>query len=227
VRFPLRRQQVEELEREPELAPLPEPIPFVTPSAALPTPPAVKCAGNSDLLSADAAAPSPRPFSLPLRSQFTASDSRADRLVRQIRGEVDHLKHTLDNLAHEHDEMVEVDPAAVAANPETAAALPAAVLVRTIITAGAANVRLRKRVAKQGRREASLRQRLNDLKVEDAANRARLDTLEEVLSALNGNLQDLRFERDYQRGLSAAQPVPALRPRTADFPRTGDCDGDA
>lgn len=214
VRFPLRRQQAEDTERQPQAASPAEPLPFVAPSVAR-SAPADEGGIPDDLFKAE---PAPAPLTMPLKGQFTAADSRADRLVRQIRGEVEALKRTLDTLALEQDEMVEVDAASVAANPEAAASLPPAVLVRTILSSEAANRHLRKRVTKQGRREAGLRRRLNELKIESAGMRARLETLEEVLGALSGNLQDLRLERDYQRGAGVAIPAPALRPAPTPYP---------
>ena len=202
-----------------------EPIPFVPPPPAAPEPPAEDFGGIPEFLfKAEAPPPpaeAPRPFTLPLRSQATAADSRADRLVRQIRGEVEQLREALDSLVSEQDEMVEVDPASVVANPDAAATLPPAVLVRAIVSTHGENSRLKKRLSKQGHREANLRKRYNELKLEDVARRSRLDTLEEVLAALHANLQDLRLERDTQRFLAEPAPQPVLRPVTSEYPVSG------
>lgn len=205
-----------------------EPIPFVPPAPFEPEPTGAEddhgvpeFLFKPDATPAPAAAEAPRPFTFPLRSQATAADSRADRLVRQIRGEVEQLREALDSLVSEQDEMVEVDPAMVAEHPDAAATLPAAVLVRAIVSAHEDNVRLKKRVSKQGHREANLRRRYNELKLEDAARRSRLDTLEEVLAALHANLQDLRLERDSQRLLPEPSAQPVLRPVNSEYPMSG------
>lgn len=161
------------------------------------------------------------PFRFPLRSQATAADSRAERLVRQIRGEVGQLREALDSRVSEKDEMVEVDPAVVVEHAGAAATLPPAVLVRAIVATQEENARLKKRVSKQGRREANLRRRYNELKLEDAARQSRLDTLEEVLTALHANLQDLRLERDSHRLLPEPSAQPVLRPVNSEYPMSG------
>jgi hypothetical protein len=221
VRFPLKKRvDVDHRLR----ATTSEPIPFVPPPPA-PEPRAADEGGIPEFLFKPEAPPAPveppRPFTFPLRNQATAADSRADRLVRQIRGEVEQLREALDSLVSEQDEMVEVDPALVVAHPDAAATLPPAVLVRAIVATHEENVRMKKRVSKQGRREANLRRRYNELKLEDAARRSRLDTLEEVLAALHANLQDLRLERDSQRLLPEPSAQPVLRPVNSEYPMSG------
>jgi hypothetical protein len=222
VRFPLKKRvDVDHRLR----ATTSEPIPFVPPAPMVAEAPAPDEGGVPDYLFQPEVAPAraepPRPFTFPLRNQATAADSRADRLVRQIRGEVEQLREALDALVSEQDEMVEVDPASVMENPDAAATLPPAVLVRTIVSAHEENVRLKKRLSKQGRRQSNLRRRYNELELEDVARRSRLDTLEEVLAALHANLLDLRLERDSQRLLPEPASQPVLRPVNSEYPVSG------
>ena len=194
VRFPLRRQQDADLLalrlKAQEAAP--EPIPF-PPSASMPIDPH---AGTWDELMRKSGSPAARER---MRGQMTSGDARAERLVRQVRTEVAALQETLTALSQEHDEMLEVDPASVAGNPEAALTLPPAVLVRAVISAEAENTRLRKRARKVEARQRQLRERLRELQLSEAARASRLQTLEDVISALHGNLTDLRQEREYLR----------------------------
>lgn len=130
---------------------------------------------------------------------MTSSDARAERLVRQVRNEVSALQKTLASLAEEHDAMYEVDPGAIAKNPETALTLPPAILVRAVISAESENARLRKRARKNEARQRNLRERLQELQLSEAARQSRLQTLEDVIGALHGNLTDLRQEREFFR----------------------------
>ncbi|MEO8541790.1 MAG: hypothetical protein ABI577_18775 [bacterium] len=193
MRFPLRRQQSEELAIAPEAEPShsPEPIPF-PPSANTPIDPN---AGTWDELLRHKGSTG----GMRLRGQMTSSDARAERLVRQVRTEVSALQETLAALAQEHDEMIEVDPASVAQNPEAALTLAPAILVRAVISAEAENRRLRKRMRKAEERKRQMRERMHELQLSEAARLSRLQTLEEVISALHGNLTDLRQEREFLR----------------------------
>lgn len=173
------------------LPPAPEPIPF-PPSASTPIDPH---AGTWDELLRTRT----RGGELRLRGQMTSSDARAERLVRQVRTEVSALQETLAALAQEHDEMLEVDPASVAKNPEAALTLAPAVLVRAVISAEAENRRLRKRARKVQERQRQLQARLRELQLSEASRASRLQTLEDVISALHGNLGDLREERQFLR----------------------------
>jgi hypothetical protein len=134
-----------------------------------------------------------------LRGQMSSSDARAERLIRQVRTEVAALQETLTALAQEHDEMLEVDPASVAENPEAALTLPPAILVRAVVSAEAENRRLRKRARKIQARQQQMKERLLELQLSEAARASRLQTLEDVIGALHGNLQDLRQEREFLR----------------------------
>lgn len=173
------------------LEPAPAPIPFPQ-SATVPIEPH---AGTWDQ------APSQRSTSgtMRMRGQMSSGDARAERLVRQVRTELSALQETLGALSQQHDEMLEVDPASVAQNPEAALTLPPAVLVRAVISAEAENARLRKRARKVESRQRQLRERLRELQLSEAARAGRLQTLEDVISALHGNLTDLRQDREYLR----------------------------
>ena len=169
----------------------PEPIPFPPPASS----PIEPHAGTWDQ------APSQRANSagMRMRGQMTSGDARAERLVRQVRTELSHLQETLGALSQQHDEMLEVDPASVVENPDAALTLPPAVLVRAVISAEAENARLRKRARKVESRQRQLRERLQELQLAEAARASRLQTLEDVISALHGNLTDLRQDREYLR----------------------------
>ncbi len=206
MRFPLRRQQEAELAAAPaeQPSPAPEPIPFPPQSAAGIDP----HAGTWDELLR------PRGRSeLRLRGQMTSSDARAERLIRQVRTEVAALAETLGALAEEHDDMLEVDPAAVAANPEAALTLAPAILVRAVVSAEQENRRLRKQARKNRARLERTRSRLHELQLSEAARISRLETLEEVISALHGNLTDLRQQRD-----ALSQWTPQLIEKPGELP---------
>jgi hypothetical protein len=142
---------------------------------------------------------------MPLKGQMTGSDARAERLVRQVRQDVERLQATLTQLGDEQSDLYEVDAAAVAANPDAAVTLPPAVLVRALIAADEENRGLRKRIAKSRVREQKLKEQLHRMEIEEAARGSRLETLEDVLAALHGNLQDLREEREFLRQWAPAQ----------------------
>ena len=207
VRFPLRRQQQDEVAAAPG-APqgAPDPIPFPPGAGSLANSPG----GNWEEMQRARMAPR---TDMPLRGQMNGSDARAERLVRQVRNDVERLQKLLDTLSAEQGELMEGDPAAIAANPEAAATLAPALLVRAVVTAENENRRLRKRLAKARQREQQLHGRLQQMEVAEATRKARLDTLEEVLAALHGNLQDLRQEREFLR-----QWAPTQLGRRAELP---------
>jgi len=222
VRFPLRRQRSNEFDpSELPSAPLSgqlavaapaEPAePAVVPEVRepIPFPPAPTGAKESDPLSP--VQPSPL-FTIPLRGQSTGSDARSERLIRQVRGEVEQLRQTLSQLSSGQDEMLHVDAEGVAANPEAALLLPPAVLVRTIIAAHQQGLALEARRARQARRLAKLQARLRGHEVADAETRGRLATLEQVIAALHANLEDLRLDRDRTRTIAPARSAPSLPP---------------
>ena len=165
------------------------------------------------------AEPLPAPVvNIPLRSQVTGVDSRADRLVRQVRNEVEALKKTLDDIALDRDEMLELDLRALMADPEHALTLPPAVLVRALVASGEENTRLQARADRQREKATKLTEKLRGLERDDAGRRARLETLEEVIAALHANLEDLRYDRDHLAVVAPAAPQ-ALRPGPGQLPQ--------
>ncbi|MEP6871566.1 MAG: hypothetical protein ABI939_06895 [Anaerolineaceae bacterium] len=133
-------------------------------------------------------------------------DSRADRLVRQVRYEVEALKKTLDDIALDRAEMLELDLRALMADPEHALTLPPAVLVRALVA------------DRQREKATKLTEKVRGLERDDAGRRARLETLEEVIAALHANLDDLRYERDHPAVAAPAAPQ-ALRPGPGQLPQ--------
>jgi DNA repair exonuclease SbcCD ATPase subunit len=141
----------------------------------------------------------------PLRGQATASDARAERLVRQVRKDVERLQATLEKLQLEQSDLLEVDPATVAANPEAAATLPPALLVRALVAANEENRALRKQLRKAREQRTRALGHARTLELAAAARDGRLATLEEVLAALHANLQDLRQQREFLREWAPAR----------------------
>ncbi len=138
----------------------------------------------------------PAPFPLNLRGQATGTDARAERLIRQIRAEVETLRTTLDEMVTAQDDMVAIDLDAVVADPDAAAALPPAILVRGLVSASERISSLNSDMASINDTVKKLESINHDLQLEHSFNRGRLETLDEVIAALHGNLQDLRFDRD-------------------------------
>lgn len=132
----------------------------------------------------------------PMKSQATGSDARAERLVRQVRGELDELRQAIGHIREVPEELTALDLEAVADDPEAAASLPPVLLVRALLEQRERNRRLEKRLAKQRGRIEQLEDRLRDLKQERAWQRGRLATLDEVIAALHANLADFRLQRD-------------------------------
>jgi DNA repair exonuclease SbcCD ATPase subunit len=151
----------------------------------------------------------PAAFNLPLKGQFTGADARADRLIKQIRGEVEGLRQTLEQLSIESSELLEIDIAAALADPETAATLPPPALVRALVSEAERADDLADKLAAERDRTRRLRARVRKLRLEQATNNAKLDTLSEVIAALHGNIEDLRGQREFSRRLDGASR-PAL-----------------
>lgn len=151
----------------------------------------------------------------PLKSQATGGDLRAERLVRQVRGEMDELRKSLEAVRAVPATMTELDLWAVAANPEGAAALPPALLVRALVAAYERERRAERQQAKLRQRLGSARAQVRELKQERAFLRGRMQTFDQVLGALHANLEDLRAQRDAMLlpGLErAALPGPGETP---------------
>jgi hypothetical protein len=154
-----------------------------------------------------------------LREQSTSSDVRADRLVRQVRNEVQQLRQSFEALSSAPDEMLELDVKALVADPEHAVTLPPSVLVRAVVQAAEEIETLRSQVGAEQEKRLKVQRRLRQTRQLEAARQARLDTLEQVIEALHANLEDLRLERDRTR-LPAQQPA-ALRQGPHQLPQTG------
>lgn len=172
-------------------------------SGAAPAAP-IPAANGADASASHPAPPAvaqPGPLSLrfnqgPLKSQMSASDVRTDRVARQIRAEIDGLRASVALFQATPGDFTRIDPAAVAADPDAAAALPPALLVAAIVEADRQQQRFAARLAKQRARIEKLEARVRELKQERAWLRGRQQTLDEVIGALHANIEDLRLHRD-------------------------------
>jgi hypothetical protein len=140
-----------------------------------------------------------------LRSQVTGKDMRAERLVREVRSELGELRRAFDELGQQREDMVEVDLERVVAHPDAAATLPPPTLVHALLAAADRIKDLEREVTVRQREEDALRDRLANLQDDYAYTRGRLETLHEVIAALHGNLEDLRYDRDHSR-IATSQP---------------------
>lgn len=196
MRFPLRKSAGQE---SPEAAP--GPIPFPQPPEA---------AGTWEELLQQRTG---LRLAGPLKGQASGSDARAERLIRQVRKDVERLQSTLEQLSAEQSDLLEVDPETVAANPEAAATLPPATLVRAVVAASEEIHRLRRQLRKARKQRERALQHARTLELAAASRDARLATLEEVIAALHANLQDLREERQYLREVAPARLAAPGTPR--------------
>lgn len=137
------------------------------------------------------------------------------------------MRDTLDQLASDRAEFLEADLAAIIADPQGAASLPAPVLIRALLMANEHNEALGNALDRKSRLASKLKEQLRDVRIDQASAKARMETLEEVISALHANLEDLRSERELSRRLGAppnvpqplrspAEPLPAPRPALVD-----------
>jgi hypothetical protein len=150
---------------------------------------------------------------LPLKEQATGNDARAERMFRQVRADVDDLRKQLGQRRNVDHEFAELDIAAVANNPEAAALIPPEALVKALVEAHAANQRLEKKLGRARARTARGEARLRRFKEARAFEQGRLETLDRVIEALHGNLEDLRLARDSAGPLVGERPEPrVLRP---------------
>lgn len=216
MRFPLRRNNINErlaVLRLPgedgDRGTQPEALPFARFATPLP---------EHEPLPASEPGPPALPFTMPLKGQFTGADSRADRLVRQIRGEVNGLRQTIEQLSAERGDMLEVDLAAVMADPQAAASLPPAALVRALIAAGERANALEAQLAHEEKKASKVRSRLRKARMDFAETSGRLETLEEVIAALHANLEDLRGASQHARALEAPSAPHELRSAPAELP---------
>lgn len=200
----------------PAEASAPEPA-AAAPALAVLEPPAAPAPPAAAVVPEPAPAPAhaPVPPSIasrlagsPMRSQLSGGDVRAERMVKQIRGEVEDLRGTLAALSAAPGDLETLDIDAVVASPSAAALLPPATLVAAITALHDRNRRLSRKNAKLEARLEALDAKVRDLKQDRAWARGRLDTLAEVIEALHANIEDLRHHRDNTR---AVTPPPAPR----------------
>ncbi|MFN0095326.1 MAG: hypothetical protein ACKVVT_11210 [Dehalococcoidia bacterium] len=155
-----------------------------------------------------------------LKTQLTGSDARTDRLVKDVRQDLDRLRRKLDAFEAVPADLTEVDLDAVAGHPDEAAALPPALLVRGLVRAHSHNERLATENDAHVTRIAELEEEVHDLREEKSYMRGRLETMEQVVAALHANIQDLRLARDAAVSHAVVEPGPAprvLRPAPADL----------
>lgn len=141
-----------------------------------------------------------------MKRQLNSADVRTDRLVRQLRDEIDGVKTLLDQFADDQEELLVADPAAVADDPSAAASLPPTLLVRTIIALEEERADAASRALSLEQDVERLAAQIIELRLAEAGLRGRLQTYDDVIAALHGNLEDLRYARDQQASL---QPEPA------------------
>ncbi len=146
-----------------------------------------------------------------MRTQIGSSDLRAERLVRQVRWQLDELRERIDSRAVP-ETLTRLDLAAVAADPETAIELPPSLLVRALVDAQGEISCLEERVADQRTKIGALSARIREIDTERAYSRGRTQTLDDVIAALHSNLEDLRLQRDNTRLLPLPAAPRALRP---------------
>lgn len=143
-----------------------------------------------------------------LRGQATASDARAERLVRRVRDELDQLRETLAGQSGARDVLLTVSAADVAANPEVAESIDPTILVRSLVAAAATEQELRGRLASRDAEVSALRHQLTEIREGHARDAGRLETLEQVLAALHDNLEDLRTQRAFVTPGPAPERLP-------------------
>ncbi len=209
VRLPFRRRA-----RPAAISAAPAPDPTETPTATEPA----TLEAEQVMTAPEMLAPSPVPLAErpgrlagSMRTQLGSSDLRAERLVRQLRGQLDELRERIDGRAVP-EFLTRIDLAAVKADPEAAMELPAGLLVRALVMAHDDIVCLEERVADQRTKIGALSARIREIDAERAYNRGRTQTLDEVIAALHANLEDLRLQRDSARLLPISSAPRALRP---------------
>ena len=157
------------------------------------------------------AAPVPSPGQVrAMKRQLTSSDVRTDRLIRQLREEIDGVRTLLDEFAEDQEQLLLADVDEIVNDPKTAASLPGPLLVRTLLALVEErdDAIARESLAASDVRE--LEAEVQSLRLSEAGLRGRLETFEDVIAALHNNLEDLRFARDHV-SLAAEQPRPRLK----------------
>lgn len=167
------------------------------------TAPAVAPQAEGDVRSAEATAGAiPAQFRT-MKRQLNSSDVRTDRLVRLLREEIDGVRTLLDAFAEDQEELLVVDPEAIAADPKAAASLPGAILVRTILGLEEERLQAVARATALEQDVESLAAQIIELRLGEAGLRGRLQTYDDVIAALHGNLEDLRYARDHTASIQA------------------------
>jgi len=147
-----------------------------------------------------------------MKRQLNSGDVRTDRLVRQLREEIDGVRTLLDAFAEDQEELLVVDPEAIAADPRAAASLPGTILVRTILAVEEERAQAVERAAALEHDVESLAAQVIELRLSEASLRGRLQTYDDVIAALHGNLEDLRYARDHTASIQAEPTRLRLRP---------------
>ena len=127
------------------------------------------------------------PFPMNLRGQASGSDARAERLIRQSRGEVESLRQALDEMGTAQEDRVALDLDSVVADPAAAAGLPPVVLVRGLISAAERIASLSSEISMVNESVARLQTLNHELEIEHSFNRGRLETLDEVVAVLRAD----------------------------------------
>jgi chromosome segregation ATPase len=174
--------------------------------------PPAPAAPDIDVRSAQAAtAAVPAQFRT-MKRQLNSADARTDRLVRQLRDEIDGVRDLLDAFSDDQEELLTVDPAAVAEDPKAAASLPPVILVRTIIALESERAAAVERGAALEQNVETLAAQIIELRLSEAALRGRLQTFDDVIAALHNNLEDLRYARDHAGAIQAEPARLRLKP---------------
>lgn len=136
-----------------------------------------------------------------MRGQLTGSDARTERLVRQVRAEIDELRALLDSNVESRDGLFALDYEAIVSDPETVASLPPETLTRSLLTAARRVLALEAEIESQDADMANERAKADEVRREAAWMRGRYESMAEIIGALHGNLEDLRRARDVMLGV--------------------------
>jgi hypothetical protein len=142
-----------------------------------------------------------------MKRQLSSSDVRTDRLVRQLRDEIDGVRNILDEFAEDQEQLLLADVDQVAEDPRAAASLPGSLLVRTILALADERDEAIAMAELAAADMKELEAEVQSLRLVEAGLRGRLETFDDVIAALHNNLEDLRFARDH------ALPAEPVRPR--------------
>lgn len=177
---------------------------------AVPTPPQLETPAEQP--AHPASEPPPGIAARMMRGQLSGSDARTERLVRQVRAEIDELRTLLDSTVESRDGLFKLDYEALAGDPAAVAALPHETLTRSLITAARRVLALEAEIESQDADIANERAKADEMRRELAWNRGRYESMTEIISALHGNLEDLRRARDSVLGIEPAREQQSLPP---------------